>query len=175
MMDISQARFLSHEIQIVIRRAQLGYLQVRDPVVVNVSYFFGFVDDPNLAPSHKPLNVKRGASILFAALKYRQQIASGSLEASRAGKKKTLLCSVGIKYMMHSCRIPRKDHDCYHIYDPSKFTHGLVARKGHFFSIELCDENGNPLPIQILEDQLAQCIQKADKIPSSRPKLGTLQ
>ena len=145
-------------------------------MVVNVSYFFGFDDDSSLVTGsgQKPVNVQRGAKILFSALKYRQQVVSGNLEASRAGKAQTLLCSVGIKYMMHSCRIPRKDHDSYHIYDPSRFTHGLVARKGHFFSIELCDDNGNPLPLEILEEQLEQCIEQADKIPSSRPKLGML-
>lgn len=141
---------------------------------MNVSYFFGFADEPSLTGSRMPLNVQRGARILFSALKYRQRVVSGCLEASRAGKKKTLLCSVGIKYMMHSCRIPRKDHDCYHIYDPSRFTHGLVARKGHFFSIKLCDANGNPMSLEILEEQLLQCIEIADRIPLSRPKLGML-
>jgi len=50
----------------------------------------------------------------------------------------------------------------------------VVGRKGHFFAIDIVDEYGDPLSLSVLEDQLQQCINLADEIPSSRAKLGIL-
>jgi carnitine O-acetyltransferase len=153
---------------------QLGYLQVRDPVVVNVSYFFSFVDDPTVNSSGTMPNIQRGAAILFAAAQYRKQVIAGHLPAGRVGRENTLLCSTAYKYMFNACRIPQQGQDSYWIYDPSKYTHCIVARKGHFFSAELVDEFGDPLPLAEIEKQLEECIELADAVPSSRPKLGLL-
>jgi hypothetical protein len=50
-----------------------------------------------------------------------------------------------------------------------------VARKGHFFSVELVDlESGDPLPLSWLEEQLKQCLDMADTISSAQPRLGLL-
>lgn len=77
--------------------------------------------------------------------------------------------------MFNACRIPSQDHDSYRIYDPVRYTHAIVARKGHFFSIELVHpSSGDPLPITDLEEELRQCIILADALPSSRPMLGLM-
>eukprot|EP00339_Tiarina_fusa_P021748 CAMPEP_0117080864 /NCGR_PEP_ID=MMETSP0472-20121206/57035_1 /TAXON_ID=693140 ORGANISM="Tiarina fusus, Strain LIS" /NCGR_SAMPLE_ID=MMETSP0472 /ASSEMBLY_ACC=CAM_ASM_000603 /LENGTH=663 /DNA_ID=CAMNT_0004808641 /DNA_START=90 /DNA_END=2081 /DNA_ORIENTATION=+ len=147
---------------------EAGYLQV--------SYFFGFVDDPtvDVVRGSAP-NVQRAAAMLFATAEFRKLVVTGQLPCERVGKKKTPLCSTAYKYMFNACRIPRLDHDSYRIYDPSRNTHCIVARKGHFFSMELVDsETGNPLSVYELERMLQQCIAMADAIPSSRPKLGVL-
>lgn len=155
---------------------QAGYLQVRDPVVVNVSYFFSFVDDPTVSHlSASSPNVQRGATILFAAAQFRQLVATGQLPYERVGKQQTPICATAYKYMFNACRIPRQDHDSYRIYDPSCYTHAIVARQGHFFSIELVHpSSGCPLPITDLEEELRRCIILADSIPSSRPRLGLM-
>jgi carnitine O-acetyltransferase len=145
-------------------------------VVVNVSYFFSFVDDPtvNVSKNSDP-NVQRAAAMLFATAKFRKQVATGQLPYERVGRKKTPICATAYKYMFNACRIPRREQDSYRIYDPSRYTHCIVARNGHFFSIQLVHpETGNPLSVTELEDQLRQCIALADAIPSSRPKLGLL-
>mmetsp|Transcript_27597 Transcript_27597/g.45643 ORF Transcript_27597/g.45643 Transcript_27597/m.45643 type:complete len:671 (+) Transcript_27597:117-2129(+) len=155
---------------------QMGYLQVRDPVVVNVSYFFSFVDDPTIhaTPLSTP-NVQRGAAILFATAEFRKLVVTGQLPPERVGKKKTPICATAYKYLFNACRIPCLEQDVYRIYDPSRFTHSIVARKGHFFSIELVHpQTGNPLPVSQLEDQLRECIAMADSLPFSRKKLGLL-
>lgn len=155
---------------------QGGYLQVRDPVVVYVSYFFGFVDDPTVdSRGAGSPNVQRGATLLFAAAQFRKQVVSGDLPYERIGRKQIPLDATAYKYMFNACRIPRRDHDTYRIYDPSRYTHAVVARRGHFFSIELVNpETGNPLPVTDLEAQLRECLILADAIPSSRPKLGLM-
>lgn len=155
---------------------QLGYLAVRDPVVVNVSYFFSFTDDPTIdtAAGFLP-NVQRAATLLFATAEFRKQVCSGQRPREQIGKKKIPICSTAYKYMFNACRIPRQGQDTYRIYDPSRYTHCVVARKGFFFAMELVDpESGGPLPVIILEDQLRQCIQLADAVSSTRPKLGLM-
>ncbi|KAL3921881.1 MAG: hypothetical protein SGILL_002511 [Bacillariaceae sp.] len=154
---------------------QMGYLQVRDPLVINVSYFFSFMDDPTVSPTPMA-NVQRGAAMLFATAEFRKKVVTGQLPPEVIGKKrKTLICSTAYKYMFNACRIPMPEQDTYRIYDPSFHTHCIVARKGHFFAIELVHPlSGNPLPICQLEEQLSDCIRMADEFTSSRKKLGLL-
>jgi carnitine O-acetyltransferase len=97
------------------------------------------------------------------------------MEPEKIGKAQIPLDSTAFKYMFNACRIPRRFQDSYRIYDPSRYTHAIVARKGHFFAIDIVDKkSGNPLPVTVLEDQLQQCIELAAAIPPSRPKLGIL-
>ena len=153
----------------------LGYLQVRDPVVVNVSYFFGFIDDPTIDSTYSAPNIQRGAALLYAAAEFRKMVVTGQLPYERVGKKKTPMCSTAYKYQFHATRIPHRGQDTYRIYDPSKYTHCIVARKGQFFSMELVDpESGNPLSVVVLEEQLEQILKEADSIVSGSPSLGIL-
>jgi carnitine O-acetyltransferase len=154
---------------------QLGYLQVRDSVVVNVSYFFHFKDDPTIITGSERANVKRAAALLYSTAEFRKGVCSGAMEPEVLGRQKIPLDSVAYKYMFNASRIPRRVQDTYRIYDPSRYAHAIVARKGNFFSINIVDkETGNPLPLSVLEEQLEQCINMADNIPSSRAKLGIL-
>jgi carnitine O-acetyltransferase len=153
---------------------QLGYLQVRDSVVVNVSYFFQFQNDDTISKD-KAANIQRAAALLFATAEFRKKACSGALEPEILGKAQIPLDATAFKYMFHACRIPRKVQDTYRIYDPSRYSHAIVARKGSFFALDIVNqETGNPLPLQVIEDQLQQCIDMAEKIPSSRVKLGIL-
>lgn len=137
---------------------QMGYLQVRDTVAINVSYFFHFSDDPTANS-----NITRGASMLFAAAEFRRLVCSGQLPAETVGKKKTPLCSTAFKYMFNACRIPKRIQDTYRIYDPSRFSHAVVARKGHFFTVKVCDESGMPVALKDLEAALERIVDLADK------------
>ena len=121
-------------------------------------------------------NVQRGAAILFATAEFRKKVVTGQLQPEMIGKKKqTKICSTAYKYMFNACRVPCVDHGVCRIYDPSLYTHCVVARKGHFFTMELVHpQSGNPLPVNQLEDQLADIIRMADRLPSSRKKLGLL-
>ena len=140
-----------------------GYLQVRDPIVINVSYFFHFSDDSTL-PLDRPFNVTRGAAIMSSVAEFRKQICSGSFPAEQIGRKTmTPLCSVAFKYMFNAARVPKRHQDSYRIYDPSLLSHCIVARKGHFFAVDFVDpQTGDPLPLATLELSLQECIAKAD-------------
>jgi len=156
-----------------------GYLQVRDPVVVNVSYFFQFSDDSTIPyQSDKSMGVMRGAAVLVAAAEYRKLVCSGSLPYEAIGRKepKTPLCSVAFKYMFNACRVPHRGQDSYRMYDPSLHNHCIVARKGQFFAVDFIDETtGDPLPLEVIENRLQQCVDLADSGAESQyPKLGWL-
>lgn len=139
-----------------------------------MSYFFQFVDDPTIDADTSMANVQRAAALLFATADFRKLVCSGELPPEKVGKKGIQLCSAAYKYMFNACRIPLKEQDSYRIYDPSRYTHAIVARKGHFFSVEFVNDQGDPLPVSALEKQLQQCIEQANTIPPTRPKLGLL-
>eukprot|EP00585_Thalassiosira_rotula_P012090 CAMPEP_0196137176 /NCGR_PEP_ID=MMETSP0910-20130528/5245_1 /TAXON_ID=49265 /ORGANISM="Thalassiosira rotula, Strain GSO102" /LENGTH=670 /DNA_ID=CAMNT_0041397603 /DNA_START=146 /DNA_END=2155 /DNA_ORIENTATION=+ len=161
----------------------LGYLQVRDPVVVNVSYFFHFSDDgtlPQTPTSDKSLGVLRAASLLYSTAQFRQLVASGNLPHEAIGRKepKTPLCSAAYKYMFNACRVPRKDEDSYRIYDPSLNSHVIVACGGKFYSFDFVEKgSGEPVPLEVMEDRLKMCVEMSkggDDESSSLPMLGYL-
>jgi len=148
-----------------------GYLKVRDSLVVNVSYFFHFSDDGTL-PSRGvgggeiSMGVRRGAAVLAATAEYRKLVCSGSLPHDTIGRKdpKTPLCSVAFKYMFNSCRIPRRGQDTYKMYDPSLHRHCVVAHKGTLFAVDFMDEDGDSLPIDLIEDRLQRCVLEAERV-----------
>lgn len=146
-----------------------GYLQFRDPISINVSYFFQLSDDETLPPcgdGRKSLGVMRAAAVLKAVGEYRKKVCSGELPVETIGRKdpKIPLCSVAFKYMFNACRIPRKEQDSYRMYDPSLHKHCIVARKGLFFAVDFVDDEGNPLPFAVLESLLQLTVELADEI-----------
>ena len=165
---------------------QLGYLQVRDPVVINVSYFFHFRDDWTLpiastkssSAPHVTRGIMRAATILHAAADFRKKVCSGSLQQEHIGRNesRTSLCSVAYKYMFHACRIPYLKQDGYRIYDPSIHTHGVIASKGYFFKIDFIDpDTHEPLSLKILEESLVACTLAANELEKRNvPKIGWL-
>lgn len=144
--------------------------------MVNVSYFFHFSDDGTLPPKSNEwsLGVNRAASILHSAAEFRNQICSGTFPQRTIGRKepKTPLCSVAYKYMFNACRIPRREQDSYRIYDPSLYSHCVVACKGSFFAVDFMDEKGEPLPISVIEDRLYRCVELATEEDGNAPKIG---
>ena len=135
------------------------YLQVRDPVVINVSYFFHFANDPTATSM-----IQRGAAILTAVAQFRHLVATGQFPAEVIGKgeKAKPLCSVPYKYMFNACRIPKLEQDAYRIYDPALHSHVIVAVRGHFFSVPLVDtETMQPHGIAALETALQDCLDSA--------------
>ena len=149
----------------------LGYLQVRDSVVINVSYYFNFQDDKTLrtgdSTSNNPVQIQRAASILYACGQYRNLVTSGRLQPDTIGRNKTPLCMTAYKYMFHACRIPRLEQDSYRIYDPHVYKHAVVACRGRFFKIPLIDNvTGEVISVSTLESHLNLIMEFADSASS---------
>jgi carnitine O-acetyltransferase len=135
------------------------YLQVRDPVVINVSYFFHFCDDPTTLTM-----VQRGASILTAVARFRHQVATGQFPAETIGKGNSIkpLCSVAYKYMFNACRIPKLEQDSYRLYDPALHNHVIVSVRGQFFKVPLVHPvTQQPHNIHSYEEAIQECIGQA--------------
>ena len=145
-----------------------GYLKVRDSVVINVSYYFHFKDDPTASTMFQ-----RGAALLYGTAQVRNKVLHGTWPAEQVGKHKTPLCSVAYKYMFHSCRIPRLGQDTVKIYNGREKQHAVVACRGHFFVMDILDAQGEPLPVTALEAGLEQIHQQAISLPESN-KIGYL-
>ena len=151
----------------------LGYLQVRDPNVIHVSYFFQLADDPSLGQQDRQL--RRGASILRSAFNYRTNVVSGQLPQDTLGKHKIPLCSSAYKYMFHATRIPKKIQDSYRIYDPSRYSHAVVAVSDQFFQVPLTNTDGNILSLHDIEKSLQECIDRVSWKYNEQPlELGWL-
>lgn len=76
--------------------------------------------------------------------------------------------------MFNACRIPRKEQDTYRIYDPALHRHVIVACGGQFYSFDFVDENGDPLPVRVLEDRLQRCVELSRGGGMKLPMLGYL-
>ena len=157
----------------------LGYLQVRDSIVINVSYFFHFADDSSQAVVSDDYGYSKGVvracSLLNAVASFRKSVISGSLPPESI--RSTPLCASAYKYMFNSCRVPKLEQDSYRIYNPLKYNHVVVARKGYYFALDFVDkETQDPLPSQTLAKGLQRCIEMADELETSssgqRLKLG---
>jgi carnitine O-acetyltransferase len=140
------------------------YLQVRDSVVINVSYFFHFQSDPTVTNI-----VQRAATIAYTTGQFRNLVASGQFPAEQIGKGRTPLCSVAYKYMLHACRIPQPTQDTYRIYDPSKHHHVIVSIRGQYYKVPLFNASTNePYSVPIIENAIQQCIDLANQVNDSQ-------
>ena len=137
----------------------IGYLQVRDPNIIHVSYFFQLRDDPTLGQRDR--QVRRGASLLRSSFAYASKVVSGEYPQETLGKEKIPLCSSAYKYMFHATRIPKKIQDSYRMYNPTKYSHAVVVVSGQFFQVPLTDFDGNTRTLHDFETSLLECIDRA--------------
>ncbi|KAK3391030.1 acyltransferase ChoActase/COT/CPT [Podospora didyma] len=105
-----------------------AYLSYRDPVVPYVSYFYSHRDDRRRRDP-----AKRAAAITTAALEFKAQVDSGTLEPEYM--KKLPICMDSYKYMFNCSRVPAKPADFPVKFDPNQHKHILVIRKNQFFKI----------------------------------------
>jgi carnitine O-acetyltransferase len=171
-----------------------GYLDVRDPVTVNVSYFFHFADDSRLPSVTRAGSAgtgtaapaaSRGAALLQASVEFRNQVCSGQLKAETVGRgdRAKTLDSTAYKYMFHATRIPQLQSDVYDIHDPSLHRHVVVMCRGRLYSMDVCDPHGRPYSLPLLERGLRDIMDRAAEATassssssssSSPPELGWL-
>ncbi|KAG6821483.1 hypothetical protein H0H93_010207 [Arthromyces matolae] len=81
-----------------------GYLGYRDSVVVNVSYYYGFDEQP----SHLPQTpAARAAGLARATMIFRQNLKKGLLKPD--GTKEGPFCMDTYRWMFDCCRVPGPD------------------------------------------------------------------
>lgn len=128
-----------------------AYMAYRDPVVINVSYFYSHKDDRT---RRNPAT--RAAAISTGVLAFRKMVVEKSLEPEYM--KKLPICMDSYKYMFNACRLPQPEADYVKTYptdEPSEFI--LVIRKGRFFKVQHT-ANGRQLSTADLEAQFSKII-----------------
>ena len=163
------------------------YLVTRDPVPINVNYFFGFEDDAN---ADHMTQVGRAAALTHAAVCACVQIRNGtwSLDTER-GKP---LCMSQYRRVFCASRVPGELRDRIVSYasspllDDEKLSttceyvarapnHIVVMARNRMFKVAVLDELGKPLPLEALLEAMAAVAEAVDA-PGSRagPPVGLL-
>lgn len=133
-----------------------AYMAYRDPVVINVSYFYSHKDDRT---RRNPAS--RAAALSTAVLSFRKMVVEKSLEPEYM--KKLPICMDSYQYMFNACRLPQPEADYVKTYptdESSEFI--LVMRKGRFYKIQHTI-NGKQLSTADLEAQFEKVIKTATK------------
>ncbi|CAN6640543.1 carnitine O-acetyltransferase, mitochondrial [Trichomonascus vanleenenianus] len=131
-----------------------AYLDYKDPVVPYVSYFFAFKDD-----KLRKNPAKRAAALTSAALTFKHQVDSGSLEPEYM--RKNPICMDAYQWMFNACRVPVKGGTDYPIVYPADgHKHIIVIRKNRFYKV-LHEVDGKELTTAELEQQFAKVYELA--------------
>ncbi|KAI1130544.1 acyltransferase ChoActase/COT/CPT [Nemania abortiva] len=135
-----------------------AYLSYRDPVVPYVSYFYSHRDD-----RRRRNPAKRAAAITTAALEFKKQVDSGTLEPEYM--KKLPICMDSYKWMFNASRVAAKPADHPVKYDPGEHKHIIAIRRNQFFKIAH-EVDGQQLNTSELEAQFAKVYELAQRVPA---------
>lgn len=141
-----------------------AYMSYRDPVVINVNYFFAFTDD-----AARRVPALRAASIVTGALAFRDLVTSETLEPDTA--RSGPLCMEQYKYMFNSTRIPQPGSDVTRVSDPRVNNYIIVLRRNRFFKLDLAHPDGRQLSTAEFALQFEKIYAAAS---SSVPAIGAL-
>ncbi|KAI1119404.1 acyltransferase ChoActase/COT/CPT [Nemania sp. NC0429] len=135
-----------------------AYLSYRDPVVPYVSYFYSHRDDRRRRDP-----AKRAAAITTAALEFKKQVDSGTLEPEYM--KKLPICMDSYKWMFNASRVAAKPADYPVKFDAKNHKHFIAIRKNQFFQITH-EFDGQQLNTAELEAQFAKVYELAQTVPA---------
>ncbi|KAF2962837.1 hypothetical protein GQX73_g10730 [Xylaria multiplex] len=135
-----------------------AYLSYRDPVVPYVSYFYSHRDD-----RRRRNPAKRAAAITTAALEFKKQVDSGTLEPEYM--KKLPICMDSYKWMFNASRVAAKPADYPVKFDPKDHKHIIAIRKNQFFKIPH-EVDGQQLNTTELEAQFTKVYELAQRVPA---------
>ncbi len=113
------------------------YLDIRDPLVINVNYFVKLVTD-HLTTTYTSSDI---AGVIINKL---MDVYEGiSLETFEPEKfRNTPLCMTQYKQMFKATRIPKPNRDVYSVKPKTKTNHIIVMFKNHMFKVNLTDATG---------------------------------
>ncbi|KAI6149585.1 acyltransferase ChoActase/COT/CPT [Pisolithus tinctorius] len=147
-----------------------SYLAYRDPVVVYVSYYYGFEPQPVHLPQTP---AARAAAITRFAMLFRQRLRAG--QVSLDGTRDNPLCMDTYRWMFDCCRIPAipADYSISYAGSPNPDTdlgHIVVIRKNRFWKLK-AEVEGNVLGMAELIKQFQRIY---DHSTAEYPAVGAL-
>ena len=137
-------------------------MSYRDPVPINVNYFYAFADTPLSAS-------ERAAAIVTGALSFRELVNSETLEPDTAKGKP--LCMRQYSHMFNSTRVPFVSSDITHSFPPMENNFIVVVRKNTFYKLDLELATGQQLSTAQLKVQFDKIYSLATK---ESPPVGAL-
>ncbi|TPX60759.1 hypothetical protein SpCBS45565_g07413 [Spizellomyces sp. 'palustris'] len=144
-----------------------SYMGYRDPVVINVSYFFVFKDE--LRKEWKA-PVTRAAALITGALEFKRLVVEEELKPEMF--KGGALSMDQYQWMFNACRIPQIPSDTTRVSDPRQNSHVVVIRKNQFFKFDTRHPDGRQLSTAEIERQIKAIYDQAgDK---AAPSIGVL-
>lgn len=135
-----------------------AYMDYRESVVNNVSFFYLFDDTPT-----KPSQLDRASGFVSSLLHIKKSIENETFPAELI--RDVPQCMTAYKNVFSSCRIPVQHSDEFVNYGPKESTHIIVARNNQFFEVNVHSEHGQPLH----KDDIKVLLDKVMKLADSAP------
>jgi len=140
----------------------VAYLDGRDPLVVNVSPGVCF---PRQNYRGQKEMLKFAAKFIAGILEYKVMLQENQIPQEMLGGKP--MCMSQYYQILNACRIPGVKRD-QHIFvpptDPNQPRHINVIHNNHIFSVDVVCQNGKPLSIDQIEQQLIQCVNQSQQL-----------
>ncbi|EJC98006.1 acyltransferase ChoActase/COT/CPT [Fomitiporia mediterranea MF3/22] len=127
-----------------------AYMAYRDPVVVNVSYFYVHQEIGKMGSA-----AERAARLIKAMLPFRELVETRRLEPERV--RGIPLCMDSYRWLFNACRYPSKPSDTAYKYPPGHNNYIVFIRRGRFFEVAL-EQDGRELTVAELEQQIKSII-----------------
>ncbi|ORC87718.1 carnitine O-acetyltransferase [Trypanosoma theileri] len=166
-----------------------AYLCPRDPIPINVNYFFGFSAHPN---AKAMTQMGRAASLLWGAVSYFVDTRDGKLLCEYERDKPVCMCQN--RFLCCTSRLPGRYRDrkvCYldspaltedelqsksveYVALPSPPKHCVVIQRNRFFVLEVLDDKGLPIDVSTLVVALYLIGEKVNSTEEAGPPVGLL-
>ncbi|KAH9599373.1 Choline/carnitine acyltransferase domain [Trypanosoma melophagium] len=164
-----------------------AYLCPRDPIPINVNYFFGFSAHPNRKAMTQ---VGRAASLLWGAASYFVDTRDGNLLCEYERDKPVCMCQN--RFLCCTSRIPGRYRDrnvCYldspsltddelhsksveYVSLPTPPKHCVVIQRNRFFSVDVLDNKGVPIDAATLVVALQLIGEQVNSTEDAGPPVG---
>ncbi|CAE6431865.1 unnamed protein product [Rhizoctonia solani] len=148
-----------------------AYLTYRDPVVIYVSYYYGFTPHP----AHLPQTTShRAAALTRSAMLFRQRFKRGEItpDATKEGP----MCMDTWRWMFDCCRVPGTDGKDFSVSfaqagDTGDSGHVVVIRNGRLWRLDASAPGGGLLGTEELQKQFEYIYQNSQE---KAPGVGVL-
>jgi carnitine O-acetyltransferase len=113
------------------------YLDIRDPVVIDVNYFVKIITD-HLKTKYSSAAI--AGVIINKLMNTYESISKETYEPEKI--RDTPICMAAYKQMFKATKIPKLNSDEYIVKSKTKTSHIIIMYKNHMFKLNLTDENG---------------------------------
>lgn len=142
------------------------YLTLRAPILINVSPFGVYRDDPR-----RKSQIERAASILYSTARFSKKLEKGQID-DLVGMIHGLELCVSQYKTLFSSRIPHEERDSVLLCGDSR--HVAVLCRGFFYKVGIMDDSRKLVPEEQLEVTLRAIVQDAESLVEAKYDVGIL-